>query len=202
MKKYLLGVACAAALTVLTVGSSVQAQGVFSPSVNGVRSIYQTRRAAAADSAAQRVVVIVTCSADASMAAIANQMTELKAIVRLVMGDQLMVETTIDKLDAIAAIDGVLLIDIPKPGRQRTDKPNPYEAFRVHKDCPEVWKNGFLVDGGKHYGHLEVNISTNRKGRWEATLESAYIFVTTNASGKAVGFERRVYPDVIRVEAE
>lgn len=87
-------------------------------------------------------------------------------------------------------------------GRQRTDKPNPYEAFRVHKDCPEVWKDGLLVDGGKHYGHLEVNISTNATGRWEATLESAYIFVTTNAAGEAVGFERRVYPDVVRVPAE
>lgn len=87
-------------------------------------------------------------------------------------------------------------------GRQRTERPNPYEAFRVHKDCPEVWKDGFLVDGGKHYGHLEVNISTNSHGRWEATLEPAYIFVTTNASGRAVGFERRVYPDVIRVQAE
>ena len=122
MKKYLLRVACAAALSLLTVGSYVQAQSVFSPKVNALRNQHQNRRAAATDSTAQRVIVVVTCSADASMAAIANQMTELQAIVRMVMGDQLMVETTIDKLDAIAAIDGVLLIDIPKPGRQRTDK--------------------------------------------------------------------------------
>lgn len=165
MKKYLLRVACAAALSLLTVGSSVQAQGVFSPSVNGVRSIYQTRRAAAADSAAQRVVVIVTCSADASMAAIANQMTELKAIVRLVMGDQLMVETTIDKLDAIAAIDGVLLIDIPKPGRQRTDKARKAsQVDEVHAgkatglpDLPQAYTGKGviigLIDNGYDFTH-------------------------------------------------
>ena len=87
-------------------------------------------------------------------------------------------------------------------GRQRTEKPNPYEAFRAHKDCPEVWKDGLLVDGGKHYGHLEVNVSTNAQGRWEAVFESAYVFVSTNAQGQAVGFERRVYPDVVRVPEE
>ena len=87
-------------------------------------------------------------------------------------------------------------------GRQRTEKPNPYEAFRAHKDCPEVWKDGLLVDGGKHYGHLEVNVSTNAQGRWEAIFESAYVFVSTNAQGQAVGFERRVYPDVVRVPEE
>ncbi len=87
-------------------------------------------------------------------------------------------------------------------GRQRTEKPNPYEVFRAHKDSQEVWEDGLLVDGGKHYGHLEVNVSTNASGRWEATIESAYVFVTTNALGRAVGFERRVYPDVVRVVEE
>ena len=87
-------------------------------------------------------------------------------------------------------------------GRARTSAPNPFEAFRVHTDCPEVWKDGFLVDGGKHYGHLEVNVSTNAQGRWEAVFTPAYVFVTTNAAGEAVGFDRRVYPDVVRVEEE
>ena len=65
-----------------------------------------------------------------------------------------------------------------------------------------MWKDGLLVDGGKHYGHREVNVSTNAQGKWEAVFESAYVFVSTNAQGKAVGFDRRVYPDVIRVQAE
>lgn len=165
MKKYLLRVACAAALTVLTAGSYVQAQSVFSPTVNALRSHHQNRRAAAADSAAQRVVVIVTCSADASMAAIANQMAAHQAIVRLVMGDQLMVETTIDKLDQIAAIDGVLLIDIPKPGRQRTDKARKAsQVDEVHAgkatglpDLPQAYTGAGviigLIDNGYDFTH-------------------------------------------------
>ena len=165
MKKYLLRVACAAALSLLTVGSYVQAQSVFSPKVNALRNQHQNRRAAATDSTAQRVIVVVTCSADASMAAIANQMTELQAIVRMVMGDQLMVETTIDKLDAIAAIDGVLLIDIPKPGRQRTDKARKAsQVDEVHAgkaagqpDLPQAYTGKGviigLIDSGFDFSH-------------------------------------------------
>ena len=165
MKKYLLRVACAAALSVLTAGSYVQAQSVFSPKVNALRSHHQNRRAAAADSAAQRVVVVVTCSADASMAAIANQMTEQQAIVRVVMGNQIMVETTIDKLDQMAAIDGVLLIDIPKDGRQRTDtarKASQVDEVHAGKatglpDLPQAYTGkGIiigLIDGGFDFTH-------------------------------------------------
>lgn len=103
MKKYLLRVACAAALTVLTVGSSVQAQGVFSPSVNGVRSIYQTHRAAAS-AGQERAFFVITCSVDASAAAIANQMIELGGVIRSLMGNQLVVDLPMSKLDEVAAI--------------------------------------------------------------------------------------------------
>ncbi len=84
-------------------------------------------------------------------------------------------------------------------GRQRTTNPNPFEKFRVHTDSKEVWKDGLLVDGGKHYGHLEVNIATNAQGVWEASFTPAYVFVSTNAQGQAVGFDRRVYDDEFRV---
>ena len=153
------------ALSVLTVSSYVQAQSVFSPKVNALRNHHQNRRAAATDSTAQRIIVVVTCSADASMAAIANQMTELHAIVRLTMGDQLMVETTIDKLDQIAAIDGVLLIDIPKAGRQRTDKARKAsQVDEVHAgkadglpDLPQAYTGKGviigLIDNGYDFTH-------------------------------------------------
>lgn len=84
-------------------------------------------------------------------------------------------------------------------GRQRTTNPNPFEKYRAHIDSEEIWKDGFLVDGGKHYGHLEVNINTNEQGVWEAMFTPAYVFVSTNAAGQAVGFDRRVYKDEFRV---
>ena len=81
-------------------------------------------------------------------------------------------------------------------GRQRTEKPNPHEVFRAHVDAPEVWKDGLLVSGGKHYGHMEIVVAPNKDGVWEATLTPAYVFVTQDKAGKPCGFERRVYDDV------
>ena len=100
---------------------SATAQSVFSPNVNGVRSSYQNRRAASADAEQERGFFVVTCRVDVSTAAIANKMIELGGTIRSLMGNQLMVELPMSQLDAVAAIDGVLLIDIPTPGTQRTD---------------------------------------------------------------------------------
>ena len=81
-------------------------------------------------------------------------------------------------------------------GCRRTEKPNPYEVYRAHVDAPEVYDaNGTLVAGGKHYGHLEVNVTTNAAGRWTATLTPAYVFVSKDAATGKFLFERRVYPD-------
>ena len=84
-------------------------------------------------------------------------------------------------------------------GRPRISGTNQYEVFRAHKDAPEVWEDGLLVAGGKHYGHMEVNITTNETGGWEARLTPVYVFVTTNAQGVAHGFERRTYEDEVVV---
>ena len=72
----------------------------------------------------------------------------------------------------------------------------PYEVFRAHWDAPEVYENGILVAGGKHYGHMEVNVKEEEPGLWTCTLEPVYVFVSTNAQGQAQQFERRVYADV------
>ena len=83
-------------------------------------------------------------------------------------------------------------------GCRITTDPNPWEVFRAHVDAPEVYdENGILVSGGKHYGHLEINVEPNAEGLWQATLTPAYVFVTTNAAGQACGFERRTYADEI-----
>ncbi len=105
----------------LLLGQTASAQSVFSPSVNGVRSNYQSRRAASPDAQNDRIGVVVTCSVEASAAAIANQMIELGAVIRVLMGNQLVVDLPMSKLDAAAAIEGVLLIDMPSKGQNRTD---------------------------------------------------------------------------------
>lgn len=87
-------------------------------------------------------------------------------------------------------------------GRRRTSKKNPYEVFRVHVDSKEIWKDGRLIDGGKHYGHLEVNIAPNEKGKWEAILTPVYIFVGHDEKGQPSKFERRVYDDVTVIQEQ
>ena len=83
-------------------------------------------------------------------------------------------------------------------GRKITNEANRYEVFRAHKDAPEIYdQNNILIDGGKHYGHMEVNVRETETGVWQATLEPVYIFVHEDANGKAAGFERRVYKDVV-----
>ncbi len=75
---------------------------------------------------------------------------------------------------------------------------NTWETFRAHVGAPEQYDAaGVLTNGGKHYGHLEVNIGTNAEGAWEARLTPVYVFVYTNSSGVAQGFERRVYDDEV-----
>ncbi len=72
---------------------------------------------------------------------------------------------------------------------------NPNQQFLVHTDVPEVWEGNRLVDGGKHYGHLEVNIRL-RDNRWQADLVPVYVFPIFDAEGATYqGFERRVYLD-------
>lgn len=82
------------------------------------------------------------------------------------------------------------------------DVSNPYRVFLAHKDAPEVYgDNGVIEDGGKHYGHLEVNIDRNADGIWQARMEAVYIFPILQPDGRVVDFERRVYADSITLSS-
>ena len=73
---------------------------------------------------------------------------------------------------------------------------NPYRTFLAHEDSPEIRdEGGVLLDGGKHYGHLEVNVTPADDGSWEAQLDMIYVFPVMNADGRVVRFERRLYDD-------
>ena len=72
---------------------------------------------------------------------------------------------------------------------------NPYRVFLAHADAPEVHAaDGRLLDGGKHYGHLEVNVERSDDGGWRARLDKVYVFPVTAADGSVLRFERRIYP--------
>ena len=154
------------ALSLMLAGQTVLAQSAFSPTVNGLRSSYQTRRAASADAAQQeRASFIVTCSVDASAAAIANQMIEMGGKIGALMGNQLIVDLPMSKLEDAAVIEGVLLIDLPGVSTEKTDMTRKASHVdEVHqgkaeglKDLPQAYTGKGviigLIDGGYDFTH-------------------------------------------------
>jgi len=83
-------------------------------------------------------------------------------------------------------------------GLRGPEKFNPLCKFLAHRDSQEIWKDGVLQDGGKHYGHLEIEVRP-RSGGLEATLTPVYIFPVMTSSGTVDRFERRIYPDVVQI---
>jgi hypothetical protein len=79
---------------------------------------------------------------------------------------------------------------------------NPYQRFLAHADAPEVWKDGILRSGGKHYGHLEVDVLETRNGGWQAVLKPVHVFPLLDSGGRLQAIERRLYDDVITLTVE
>jgi hypothetical protein len=75
---------------------------------------------------------------------------------------------------------------------------NTSQEFLVHTDVPEVWENGILKSGGKHYGHLEADILPVDNDTWQAILKPVYIFPMFDiATSDYSDYERRIYDDQI-----
>jgi hypothetical protein len=73
---------------------------------------------------------------------------------------------------------------------------NPFQEFLVHSDVPEVWEDGILMEGGKHYGHLEVDILPVEEFTWQAILTPVYVMPRFTPDDSAyTDFERMEYPD-------
>lgn len=93
--------------------------------------------------------------------------------------------------------DGLRGPDNGTDGSTGLPSSNPNQVFLAHLDAPEVWNGNQLVSGGKHYGHMEVNVYIDTDGYWKAKLEPVYVFPLMNTSGTITGWERRVYDDVV-----
>jgi hypothetical protein len=76
---------------------------------------------------------------------------------------------------------------------------NPFRKYLAHTDNPEVWDGKRLVSGGKHYGHLEINVAPDDMGKWKVTIEPVHAFPLMDADGNVTGWERRVCNDVVEI---
>jgi hypothetical protein len=84
-------------------------------------------------------------------------------------------------------------------------KYNPYSQWTADQHEPERWEqvDGTLqlVDGGKHYGHLEVNVENLRDGA-RVTFTPVYVFPVLDENYELVRTERRVYGDEVVLELD
>ena len=77
---------------------------------------------------------------------------------------------------------------------------NPYQRYRASVDSPEVFENGVHVEGGVHYGQLQVTVDQTEDGRWRATFDPIYLFFSKDTSGNLVYGGVRHYADkVVRI---
>ena len=81
---------------------------------------------------------------------------------------------------------------------------NPFSQWSADQDAGERWElvNGVpqLVSGGKHYGHLEVNVERLPEGDSfyaRVTLTPVYVFPLLDDNYQLIGTERRVYADEV-----
>lgn len=99
--------------------------------------------------------------------------------------------------DAGVAGDGLGEPDDEKDPRHK----NPWQQWIAHVDDPELWKGPQLVQGGRHYGHVEIDLE--RAGdAWDITLTAVHTFPVNDAAGRVTGFERRLYNDVVRLTVD
>ncbi|MCK6210055.1 metallophosphoesterase [Georgenia sp. EYE_87] len=80
---------------------------------------------------------------------------------------------------------------------------NTRSEWTAAADEPETWEvdengNPQLVDGGLHYGHLQMDLENTRCGA-EMTLSPVYLFPVLDENYDLVRTERRVYDDVVTV---
>lgn len=76
---------------------------------------------------------------------------------------------------------------------------NPWRKWVAHHDSPELWDGQRLVSGGKHYGHLEIDVLPVEGGH-RIVFTPVHVFPVTNSSGEVTGFERREYDDRVELE--
>ncbi len=77
---------------------------------------------------------------------------------------------------------------------------NPFRRFLAHDDVPEVWEGGRLVSGGKHYGHLEINVAREDSGKWHVQIVPVHVFPILDDQGQVTRWDRRIYDDLVVIE--
>lgn len=77
---------------------------------------------------------------------------------------------------------------------------NEYRTWVAHADAPEHWEGRQLVSGGKHYGHLLIDVVPEGDRGYRITMTPRYIFPVTDSEGRVTALETRTYDHIVSVE--
>lgn len=76
---------------------------------------------------------------------------------------------------------------------------NPANQWSAHNNEPELWRGNILERGGKHYGHLEVNVIPMGDQKFRVTLTPVHLFPIANEKFEVERWERREYNDKVQL---
>jgi hypothetical protein len=111
-----------------------------------------------------------------------------------------------DEMYEHSAVDGIHYYDVGIGGDELAARDpsvfNDRQIFVSDDHAPERWNGDVLQSGGRHYGHVEVDIERNDAGGFTVTITPAYVFPLLDATqpGTISGWERRTYEDVYRFD--
>lgn len=124
-----------------------------------------------------------------------------------------------DELLEYAQLDGVHYWDVGfagdglrGPGYYPTTSYVPFDLlpaeaqathWSAHGDAPELWNGPQLIDGGKHYGFMEVDVRPQGEYDYEVVMTPRYAFPLMDTAGNATGeFDFRQYNKVVRISVK
>jgi Calcineurin-like phosphoesterase len=99
----------------------------------------------------------------------------------------------INYYDVGVAGDGLRGSQSPSIARRN----NPASQWTAHTHEPELWRGNILERGGKHYGHLEVNVLPLGNKRYRVSLTPVHVFPIANEKFEVLRWERREYNDKV-----
>lgn len=83
---------------------------------------------------------------------------------------------------------------------------NPFSRWTADQGEPERWAvvGGVprLLAGGKHYGHLEINVDRRHGGRARISLTPVHLFPVLDENLAVVRTERRTYHDQVAIDID
>lgn len=72
---------------------------------------------------------------------------------------------------------------------------NPFQVFLAYKHSPEIWQQGKLIKGGRHYGHLMVDVYRENY-QWFAKFTPRYLVPDIKTSG----YTEHQYDDFVLIK--